>query len=420
MNETVSLDPGGVIVKEDAVFFCDFEERDPVVVAVLTDADNLHDAAHQILRIGAQAIQATTGSLDTALVEKSFGAMADRFDQKVGDAVGQIAQTTESMLGENGGVLPVTLEAHRRKLEELLDATFDPDSKKSVLAVFETLIAEAHDKHVKAVRELVSVDSADSPLRKMKLEIIRDMKDGLRDVRLEVQGLSEKVAVKAAEEAVMEITTAKGFEYEDVVHDWVARAAAGHGDLAEMVGTSAGSAGTKKGDEVVTVNQEDTHGLAGRFVIEAKARHLGMRKTLEELEGSLVNRDALAAIAVFSSQDQAPTPVPFHYSDNKAIVVFDSASGDDGAIQLAYMWARWVVRRQLATTSNDEVDVARITTLIDDVRRALERQTTVKRNHTQAKKFIDQAATEVGVLVDESNEAIGALASELESGNAGG
>ena len=38
MNETVSLDPGGVIVKEDAVFFCDFEERDPVVVAVL----NIH------------------------------------------------------------------------------------------------------------------------------------------------------------------------------------------------------------------------------------------------------------------------------------------------------------------------------------------------------------------------------------------
>ena len=83
---------------------------------------------------------------------------------------------------------------------------------------------------------------AECKLRKMKLEIIRDMKDGLRDVRLEVQGLSEKVAVKAAEEAVMESTTAKGFEYEDVVHDWVARATAGHGDLAEMVGTSAGSA----------------------------------------------------------------------------------------------------------------------------------------------------------------------------------
>ena len=69
---------------------------------------------------------------------------------------------------------------------------------------------------------------------------------------------------------------------------------------------------------------------------------------MEELDAALANRDALAAIAVFSAQDEAPTSVPFHHTGNKAIVVFDAEDGDDSALRLGYMWARWVVRRELA------------------------------------------------------------------------
>src|SRR5439155_1211995 len=83
-----------------------------------------------------------------------------------------------------------------------------------------------------------------------------------------------------------------------------------------------------------------------------------MRKTMAELDEALGNRDALAAIAVFRSQDQAPTAVPFAHFDDKAIAVLDPDDEDESALRLAYMWARWTVRKGLAV--GDEADVVLI------------------------------------------------------------
>ena len=276
-------------------------------------------------------------------------------------------------------------------------------------------MADSHQTQVTAVKKLISAEGEDSPLKKMKDDIVDEFSRRLGEIRGDVQGLSEKIAVKAAVDPVVAITTAKGFAFEEVVHDQVGRIATAHGDTTEEVGNVLGSNGTKKGDEVVTVNREDTYGEDGRFVLEAKARPLNMRKIHEELDAALGNRDAQAAVAVFSRQEEAPTPVPFSYSDNKAIAVLDE-DGDDAALRLAYMWARWVVRRQFASTEGGDLDTARIMDLIEEVARALKRSTTIKRSHTTAKKSIDQAGREVTALVNEVREALEALGTELGAG----
>ncbi len=111
-----------------------------------------------------------------------------------------------------------------------------------------------------------------------------------------------------------------------------------------------------------------------------------MRKTMAELDEALCNRDALAAIAVFRSQEQAPTSVPFQHFDDKAIVVFDPDDEDESALRLAYMWARWAVRKGLAVSEEVEIDLERVRCLLDDASRALERHTSIKRFHTQARR----------------------------------
>ncbi len=234
-----------------------------------------------------------------------------------------------------------------------------------------------------------------------------------KPIRDEVQALSEKIAVTAATADVFELTTQKGFVYEDAVHVAVARIASAHGDQAEKVGTELGVAGTQKGDEVVTLSREDTFGSEGCFVIEAKHQKLNARKTNEELEAALENRDALAAIAVFSSADQAPAPVPFTYTDNKAIAVFDPTDGDDSALRLAYMWARWVVRRELTGTDADGLDVERIASLLGDAARGLERVSQIKGFHTKARKNIDQAEQHALALADEVGDALAQIEAEL-------
>ncbi len=130
----------------------------------------------------------------------------------------------------------------------------------------------------------------------------------------------------------------------------------------------------------------------------------------------MANRSALAGVVVFSDQALAPTTVPFSYSDNRAIVVLDRDGEDRDALQLAYMWARWVVRRSLSSTARETIDHERVAALIDDATKELSRATTIKRNHTTAKKYIDDAAAQVHELVQGVRDALTDLASELAAG----
>jgi hypothetical protein len=147
-------------------------------------------------------------------------------------------------------------------------------------------------------------------------------------------------------------------------------------------------------------------------VLEAKARKLPLRKIIAELDEALENREACAAVAVFDSQDHAPTSVPFHIVDeNKAITVFDS---DDGALKLAYMWARWIARRDCGAGAGDAIDAERIRARIEEAQRALGRHSTIRRAHSTAKKAIEQASGEVGALVADVEAALTALEAELD------
>jgi len=414
MTETAPTERPSVVVRDGGVHFAGFEERDTEVVALITGADDPVEGAHQCLRIGAQALRAANASIDADVVERRFEGLSASFDKTVSEALRRLTEATGELLDEETGALPGTLDGHREALENLLKETFDPESKKSVIAVFEEAMAEAHATQVSQVKNLVSLDSDDSPLSTLKRLLLRDFDDRIRDVRQDLSDLSEKIAVRDAKAEVMEITSTKGFTYEDVLHSRISQIAAGHADLAERVTKTLGVAGTEKGDEVVYLNREDTAGTARCFVFEAKSGSVNMRKTVKELDDALLNRDATAAIAVFANQDKAPTSVPFHYSDTKAIVVMDPDGLDLNALHLAYMWARWVVRREIAVSNGEDMDTERITALINDARRALERQTAIKRFHSEARNGIDRAANQVNDLVDEVESALASLLTEMD------
>jgi hypothetical protein len=403
---SVRLTPRGVVIHE-------LSESDPEVLRVVREAEEPAEAVQQCLRVGARAVLAASVSVETHLVEKRFESMTDRFDEQVESAVGRIASITAGLLDEEEGALPHALAEHRTQLDQLLGDAFDPDSKVSVLALFEQILSDAHAQHVHAVAQLVAVEGDDTPLGRLRLEVVSDLKEHVGEVRRDVAALSEKLAVQEAVAPVLELTSGKGFRFEDVVDARVSALAAAHGDVAERVGTETGVAGTQKGDELVSLNPEDTQGYEARFVIEAKSRRLTMRNTLKELDAAIENRDALCAIAVFARQEQAPTSVPFHYAGNKAVAVLDPEGLDDAALRLAYMWARWVARRELAGIDTDALDGARIAVLIDDAARAIERCTSIRRYHTQARRGLERAGAEVDQLALEVRDALDGITDVL-------
>jgi hypothetical protein len=339
--------------------------------------------------------------------------MSDRIAVEMSSAIDRINTTAAGLLDEDSGALCRTLGAHTRELEALLGATFDPDSKKSVLALFEEVIRSAHEQHTTAIKRLVTVEGDDSPLAELGRSVVVEVQKQLREVKQDIIDLSEKIAVQEAVAPVLDLTTGKGFRFEDVVDARVNEIAARHGDVAERVGTVSGLSGHQKGDEVVVVNRDDVNGADVCFVLEVKARKLNMRQTVEELDAAMANRGALAGIAVFSTQQQAPTSVAFHCKDDKAVVVLDKDGVDDSALRLAYMWARWVVRRQLAGAAVDGLDVDRIGRLIDDARRAIERHSNIKRSHSTAKKAIDAASGQAAAMAAEVDDSLVAIAHEI-------
>lgn len=400
--------PGRVLVADGVVYVRDLEERDTEVLRVVSESEDPAAATSQCLRIGARAMRAAHVTVDVDVIERSFRELEARFESRVTEAVDEIARTTSGLLDEDDGALTSTLGAFRGEFDRLLGDTFDADSKVSVLAKIEELV-------LSTMKGLITPEIADSPIGRLKAELIETVEREVSDVAEGLRRVHEHLGVTDATAEVYEHTTAKGFDYEDLVDECVGTLAAGYGDLAECTAKESGSSASQVGDEVVTLNRDDTCGIEARFTLEVKNRPLNLRATMAELDAALANRDALAAIAVFRSQDQAPSAVPFQYSDDKAIVVYDPDDGDDSALRLAYMWARWTVRRHLSGTEHDELDLEHVACLLDDAGRALERHTAIKRFHTQAKKNIDQAAEQAGDLVTETRQALDELEAALRS-----
>jgi hypothetical protein len=400
--------PGRVLVADGVVYVRELEEADDEVVRIVSESDDPVAAVGRCLTVGARALRAANVTVDVDVVERSFSELETRFEARVSAAVDEIARTATGLLDEEGGALTGTLSAFHAELESLLGETFDADSKSSVLATIEELV-------LGTMKGLITPELADSPIGRLKTELVDTVQREVGDMAEELRRVTEHLGILDATEEVYEQTTGKGFDYEDLVDECVGTLAANYGDLAEITAKQSGSNASHVGDEVVTLNRDDTHGVEARFTLEMKNRALNMRKTMAELDEALCNRDALAAIAVFRSQEQAPTAVPFQHFDDKAIVVFDPDDEDDSALRLAYMWARWTVRKGLAVSEESEIDLERILCLLVDAARALERHTSIKRFHTQARKSIDQAADQVRDLVDEVHESLEALDAELRA-----
>jgi hypothetical protein len=410
---------GRVLVADGVVYVRELEEHDVEVARIVAEAADPVAAASSCLRIGARALRAAHVSVDVDVIERSFAELEHRFETRMTAAVDDIARTTSELLDEDDGALAGAFGTFRGELEGMLGDTFDADSKSSVLAKIEELV-------LGTMKGLITPELEDSPIGRLRKDLIdtlhREVSDvaetvqrEVSDVADEVRRVTEHLGILDATDDVYEQTTAKGFDYEDYVDECVSTLAATHGDLAETTGLTKGATGSQVGDEVITLNRDDTFGCDARFAIEVKNRKLNLRSTFAELDEAIANREAHAAIAVFRSQEQAPTSVPFMYSDDKAIVVLDPDDLDESALRLGYMWARWTVRKQLATSDEQEgIDLERVRCLLEDASRALERHTTIKRAHTAARKGIDMAADQVASLVHESREALDELEVELK------
>lgn len=398
---------GGAVVIERLV------DDDPLLVAVVSEDPDPEGAVRACLGLGARVSKAARATLDTEVVDRAFAELTDGFSRTVTEAVDEIVGKTDSLVDAEDGALPVMLRQLRNDLALQFDALFDEDSKTSALARMEKVFSASAVTFDRTMRAALDPSNDESPLAAWKREVLAQLTESLGLVLTQITDLRAAVVADETRAATFELTAVKGFPFEDRVHAAVEAFAGRYGDLAEHVGGVRGAGAANTGDTVVELCVDDTGGLRAAVAFEAKNRKLSLRKTHQELDRALANRDAVAAVAVFASEEVAPTTVPFSFHANKAIVVLDPGSDSTGVLELAYMWARWEARKSLIADAGG-VDIARVEAAFADAQRALARSSTLRGCHTRAKRQIDLATGELEVLVAEVNTALAAVRLALE------
>jgi hypothetical protein len=262
--DSITPDPT-VVVDGEVAHFVDFVESDPDVVQIIAEADDPEAAAHAMLRIGGQSVRIASTDLDTELVERRVAGMVNNFDKGVESAVNRLSDTANQLLDEETGTFPKVITGLRDYLERLLRDTFDADSKSSVIAKIEDVLTNNTLGLAKTVKSTFDVDEPASPLARTKRELVEVVKDEVGIVVREVRDIATAIATNAAVDSVARKLTSKGTSFEDLVASGLEQIGSVHGDIIQRVGTAIGSAGTKKGDLLVTLCLDDTCGDLSRY-----------------------------------------------------------------------------------------------------------------------------------------------------------
>jgi hypothetical protein len=379
----LDIDDPSIRVDDGNLYISNFTETDAAVVRVIGEAEDREAALHRILARGAHVSQVTTETASKLDLSNTIEQLTSSVEETVDRAVEGIAETAKGLLDGENGQLPRTLADFRGQFEAMLGESFNPDSKKSLISKFELVTQTAAEEQTRRLNRALDPHAPDSLVGRLRNELIRTVKEETAELTKRVAEVREVItsAAAAATKAMFDKTALKGFRFEDILHELINSQAIPYGDLAMQVGKERGALGTQQGDEVVTINPEDTRGAAANIVWEAKTGRLGLRKILDELERAMENRDASVGIAVFGNVDIAPSKVPFAPYGDRAVLVIDKDDPDESAVRLAYMWARWVARRRLGET-NASIDIEKIETLISDAIRALQHASQVRKGHT--------------------------------------
>ncbi len=390
-----------VYIEGDELVISELRERDPDVVGFARLEDVAEDAIRRCLRVGAVALRAVPGSLDTAFVDRRFTDFERRLDATTLQVVQRIEGTTARLFDPEQGEVRKFLQGWHEELEANLGETFDPKSKESVLSKFESLFARIASEQTKLIRNVVDPRSEDSPLARLRHEVAEEMSQ----MRLAVSALQAQVASGQGEAKVFDLTAVKGKRFEDLVFDVTSSFLGLHGDTVELVGATTGGRGRLSGDVLVTLNPDETPKHEARLVLEAKDTKLSLREAHAELDRAMKNRDAAAGVIVFSDQNKAPIKSPFKAFGNKAIAVLDKREPDEHAVQLAIMWARLAILRQHAILGG-AADVPSALALVDKLTLILKKRSGFKAFCTRTKKEMDAAASQVEEICDEFAEGL--------------
>jgi hypothetical protein len=358
------------------------------------------------LRIGLTALQSVGVTLNVDAVRAEF----ERFADQSRAANERAAQTLETVLrtnfGDGDGRLPRTLESFlgdRGKLRATVEELFDPKRQDSAVGRIASMLGTYFDGDASRLATLLDPMRSGSPLSSFRAEV----NAGFKAIEERLVAFQAGQAARAEERAK---SAAKGADFEAVLEAMLGDIARGANDLVERCGNDAGDAGrSKKGDFVITLNPDVCRGAEMRVVVEAKDRKMSGREMRDELRAAKTNRDAAAALVIFTPAHAPAGIAPFDVRAGDVYAVIDPADPDPTTLEAAVKLARLLALTSLRE-NEAELEVAEVQTALTGIRETLELVRGLKVQLTS----IGTTSENVSKALDKLREAILAWISRAE------
>ena len=358
------------------------------------------------LRIGLTALQSVGVTLNVDAVRAEFERFADESRNTNEKAAQALEQVLRANFADGDGRLPRTLEAFlgdRGKLRAMVEELFDPTKRDSAIGRISTMLESYFDGDASRLAQLLDPTRLGSPLHQFRVEIA----EGFRGIHDKLVALEAAQAARAGERVR---STAKGADFEDLLEIMLGDIARGANDLLERCGTDAGDAGrSKKGDFVLTLDPDVARGCELRVVIEAKDRRMSGREMRDELRAAKTNRDAAAALVIFTPAHAPAGIAPFDVRAGDVYAVLDPADPDPTTLGAAVRLARLLAVTSVRETEA-EVNLVEVQASLTAIREALESIRGLKVQLTN----IGTTSAGVSTALDKLREAILAWISRAE------
>lgn len=326
--------------------------------------------------------------------------------------------------------LDKALEAGDQQLAELIAETFDGNRDGSVQKEIDALVSEALEQQRLKIAQLFSAEDGANPLTDFKAAVVRGFK--ALDERQQNEGEANRKRIEALQRELIELRertdadervaaeaergTAKGFTFEERVHEAVERIAAARGDCASHTGAEGAEGGGKKGDTLIELGAADGP-ACGRIVFEAKDKKLSKNAAWAELNGGMAARAASFGVLVVAGEDRIPSGREqlTEYEGNKLIVAVDRDEPDSLTLELAYRLA--AARVLMARDRELDVDAVAVRDITAEAITLLKQAQAIRSILTGIKTSSDKARANLDAMIaslQEKLDRIDALVAEAD------
>ena len=339
---------GRIILRDDGktVFIEDVQVQDENLYQFLKEVDDERriDCLVNAIRIGIIGLKRMAVGEELDYVEKEFNSMVTKFDKM-----------------------------------------FDPEVKTSHLGKLSSLLEEYFDRGG-TVENLFDPTIDDSPLGKLRKGLQGEFKE-LRDI----------IKAKEAKEELIEITTLKGYEFEDACEEILSVFVSKHmGDELERKTHETGEiTGSFAGDFLITLRDMPDK----KLVLETKDWDtVTQPMTIDNLENAMRNRGAKYGIFVSKYKEALPKKIGWfnEFRGNMLVCALGSKEANTffpEVLNIAYQWAKLRISKEITI---EEKALETIAEGIKEIEIRLDTFSQIQRQCTN----VDKATEEIRELSD--------------------